>query len=1830
MDALNPPDDLVGGPPSDLLAPPSDLMGGPSEPPPVPLPGESPNSPEYQAHASAPEKPAGQPDWKGNPVLNPLGYVANAMAEPWQEPWTASPEKKSADVAEAKASGWPAVIPKVMDSTAASVVEAPVSAAVRTLESLAYGAEAAPVPTLMGYGMPQAQAESAAGDLGAASMFVGAEHPAVVPEAEGAVARPSMAEPELRPALAPTTALADYAAKGKRVEPPHDLVAAPEPPTAPVTAEPVAATPPSDLIDPHDPEDVAAAESYVRQANSPMPKPQSLFQAIKQAGGIATKDENGAPLPDAGEIGATLKDVKYPGLINGSGMTPDYMREHLAQEGWFGGNPEEDVHNTDLNDFYDLLGREAQGDKVYHPANQDYFDLLSRRQMDEELGRAGIGSGDDVPTAAQKLLDYRASQSPEPHLAEAEHGIDQDFHDLLPETQERLQDEGYEPGADIGSEHEEASGFEDASPPADLEPSGAVETAPDDREANGSSAALEPTVQYEAGAEGLPQSIIPGAEQSARQLAAAQEASGHGRMGADVAQRDPGGMFAEPAAEQQTLFQRGDIDNPINTLGPRVALADDLIAHLPENPLPHEQRILDGVGKIAQKIVPSAKVIPARALETDSEFDRQAGTASNARTLGATYTNGMRRLIAWSLESPDAEGTLRHEAIHYLKNSNFIKPAEWNALERAAKAGDWIGKHNIDARYPGGDDALKTEEAVAEEFSNWRRAPSKLPPFIAKTFGRLQQLLQQIGDHVRRAFGADATPNDVFSRIQSGEVGTRDLPMRMARSEPTAYQREPAEVQEQSKTPRGVYARLMGEGADEVGRRISSAIDKYMPVSVKELGEHMKMALSPMAAGSPRARATAKDFMNTQRRADFEWGKVDEHLEKTYSPEDRKAMWDAGDEQDDLLRAGKVPGPNEGLNKLPPDQRATMDELNKRATSAFDVAKQLGMVKGEGVDYWVPRMVVRMTGEGAERVGRNVEKPGSVGRNLTTTTGNIRERKYDTAEETEAAAQAKFGEGATVVHDVRTVALGVRNLEKAIAGRMMIDRIKDMGKEVGEPVVQEGGASSPQDFFTLDHPAFQTWGPKFVTDETGKTVPALDQNGQTQFEAKPLYVSKEFEGPLKAVLSKTGNKLYQGLMDLKGRMMSTIMWSPLMHNQVIWGKALPAAPLKLLTPFYTDEHGAVKPGIQLYGEGAVARRDPEMMRRALDAGMDPIGHRYFNQDITAIAEPPQIAPGRSWTAKAIGNAVGLFDKDGAEAVKRKIDHFGDFWHNTMLWDRVADLQMGIFSTLTKHFEEQGMSAESADRAAAHFANRYAGALPMEAMSKGARMTANLMLFSRSFTLGNLGAYKDFTLGLPRDVQAQILRDKGVQELQNVQSVVRRKALSMLLIDMGLSRLGNYGAAYAAHAIRQGMGQPNNFQPPAQNEPDKTNKFLIGHAEDGTALYGRMPTGKVGEELMDWGDEPMDTLKRKLSPYARLVYEAVANDRGYGRKLYDPYDKTPAADAKAMAKIVMAAMDSVFPTQMAGSVLGATLGPETKAAIAPTAEKLGVSIPRTRGEAVLGVALPAAGVTVSHGAPGGEASGFYYRAKDEQQYQIGEAMPSIRAQILSGQTAEAEKHMTSLGMDRGYQKWVIRTSLNPQSRVSPRTQRMIQQSGFEATQSAPQYADGGRIHAAAAEADKNPTPAQIEAGNYRKGHVTIHGFDLSIETPKGVARRGLGADGKPWENRHSSAHYGYIKRTIGADNEHVDAYIGPHPESTRIFVVNQFDPKTKKFDEHKLVFGAKSSKAARAIYDDGFSDGSGPKRRWSTHELSPSGLKAWLDGPHTKRPMSERHAQSAQP
>lgn len=171
---------------------------------------------------------------------------------------------------------------------------------------------------------------------------------------------------------------------------------------------------------------------------------------------------------------------------------------------------------------------------------------------------------------------------------------------------------------------------------------------------------------------------------------------------------------------------------------------------------------------------------------------------------------------------------------------------------------------------------------------------------------------------------------------------------------------------------------------------------------------------------------------------------------------------------------------------------------------------------------------------------------------------------------------------------------------------------------------------------------------------------------------------------------------------------------------------------------------------------------------------------------------------------------------------------------------------------------------------------------------------------------------------------------------------------------------------------------------------------------------------------------------------------------------------------------------------------------------------------------------------------------------------------------------------------------------------------------DGSRSAPVTVDNPAAVTAGAARTAEPTAAQAEAGNYAKRHVKWNGLDISIETEAGQDRKGVATDGTPWSVT-LPAPYGYIKRTKGADGDHVDITLGPSPQG-RTFIVDQIDPATGRFDEHKLLGGFDSAQQAQQFYEASFSDGSGARRAGAITEIPSDQLRRWVDNANLRRPF----------
>lgn len=151
-------------------------------------------------------------------------------------------------------------------------------------------------------------------------------------------------------------------------------------------------------------------------------------------------------------------------------------------------------------------------------------------------------------------------------------------------------------------------------------------------------------------------------------------------------------------------------------------------------------------------------------------------------------------------------------------------------------------------------------------------------------------------------------------------------------------------------------------------------------------------------------------------------------------------------------------------------------------------------------------------------------------------------------------------------------------------------------------------------------------------------------------------------------------------------------------------------------------------------------------------------------------------------------------------------------------------------------------------------------------------------------------------------------------------------------------------------------------------------------------------------------------------------------------------------------------------------------------------------------------------------------------------------------------------------------------------------------------------------------DTSPTEAQKEAGNYKKGHIKLDGYDITIENPKGSVRSGKDANGQEWSITMNND-YGYIRGTKAVDGDHIDIFLSDNPSEGNVFVVDQLNEKGE-FDESKVMYGFPSMDEARSSYLANYSPGW--ENRISTiTEVTKDEFYKWIDSSVKKtKPFSE--------
>jgi Inorganic Pyrophosphatase/RadC-like JAB domain len=154
----------------------------------------------------------------------------------------------------------------------------------------------------------------------------------------------------------------------------------------------------------------------------------------------------------------------------------------------------------------------------------------------------------------------------------------------------------------------------------------------------------------------------------------------------------------------------------------------------------------------------------------------------------------------------------------------------------------------------------------------------------------------------------------------------------------------------------------------------------------------------------------------------------------------------------------------------------------------------------------------------------------------------------------------------------------------------------------------------------------------------------------------------------------------------------------------------------------------------------------------------------------------------------------------------------------------------------------------------------------------------------------------------------------------------------------------------------------------------------------------------------------------------------------------------------------------------------------------------------------------------------------------------------------------------------------------------------------------------------------PAAAQDLAPNGKpriKEHTTWHGLPIGIENTAGTFRSFKLPDGTP-AKRKMRVPYGEFTKTEGADGDGVDVFIAGNGDKAH--VIDQLDASGKKFDEHKVVLGAKDAAAAKQTYLDHYQKGW--KGFGGITELEPNQLKRWLKEGDLNKPIDPESVPAA--
>jgi hypothetical protein len=406
-----------------------------------------------------------------------------------------------------------------------------------------------------------------------------------------------------------------------------------------------------------------------------------------------------------------------------------------------------------------------------------------------------------------------------------------------------------------------------------------------------------------------------------------------------------------------------------------------------------------------------------------------------------------------------------------------------------------------------------------------------------------------------------------------------------------------------------------------------------------------------------------------------------------------------------------------------------------------------------------------------------------------------------------------------------------------------------------------------------------------------------------------------------------------------------------------------------------------------------------------------------------------------------------------------MDRFGDWYHHDLLWKQVGALQMYICNDYSNYLISKGHPQAAADAIAAHLANRYGGAVARENQSELARKALNVLLFSRSFNVGNVGAVKDTVFGLPAGLAAKIYTDVGKTAGDAAMKAARGKARMALAADLGMSMLLTSVTASAIgylllnqtaddikngyirrlnamfgtikdHPLTPSSYNPYQVLPTWDNEPGKQDRIDLGADESGRHEYMRLPSGKVVEDTVGWLLHLPTTFEKKLSPVFKSSVQAFANDKGYGVPVENPEGSMPMHIAQGIEHVILAQIpyDSMKTLYDVTGGVGTTLDKHKLAGFAT-------------------------GFSTSQGNPGGPEAAVAYAVEDRVKADKSYTMDAVKRDIKYGDYDSAQSRLEEIGFSQREINNIIKKIDNPKSGISGQQMRKFNRHSNEEEKSA---------------------------------------------------------------------------------------------------------------------------------------------------------------------------------